>query len=67
MFNVLLDTKSFYVNCSQMSPFYGPMICLLDIVHHTFTLGELIEASMVVKKLVAAEVPQLSLFTIPEM
>ena len=41
------------------------MPCLFDIVHHTFTLGEFIVASMVVKGLSADQVQQLCFFTIP--
>ena len=67
IFKILFNTKGFYICRSKVSSFYGPMICLLDIAHHTFTLGEIIAASMVVKGCVAAQVRQLCLFTTSEV
>ena len=67
MFKALFDTESFYVPRSKVSPFYGSMIYLSDIAHHTFTLEEFVEISMVVKGLIAAQVRQLCLFTNSEM
>ena len=44
------------------------MICLLNIAHHVFTLGEFIAASMtMMKELVTAQVRQLCLFTTSEI
>ena len=67
IFKVLFDSKSFYVYRSKVSSFYEPMICLRDIAHYTFTLGELVAVSMLVKELVAPQVRQLCLFTIPQI
>ena len=67
MFKVLFDTENFYIYCSKVSPFDGPITRFIDIAHQTFTLRELIAAPMVTKGLLAAQLQQLCLFTTSQM